>query len=250
MFYKRSTLFGFQWLSVDVPPREESHSFEFGSLHQARFARFSTVRSIQHGSARTTDTTDQAARSATDIGEVMPPTESPSNPKTSRYQGARGYPVPRATRNSPGTPGTPGAPLTAVDSVAPHERDRSEDQSRGKVSPESPLPDPELLILSLARGVMEALAGVREPEQLARWLSEAAFVSLLRRVVMASRARAVTKRVAVVPTTTILRIIVTQPNVGVIEAVVIVRSRVRVRSVAIRLEGVGDRWRASAIHVI
>jgi hypothetical protein len=36
----------------------------------------------------------------------------------------------------------------------------------------------------------------------------------------------------------------------VIEGVVIVRMAVRVRSVAIRLEGLDSRWRASAISVL
>jgi hypothetical protein len=97
---------------------------------------------------------------------------------------------------------------------------------------------------------MEAMAGAREPEQLARWLSEAAFASVLKRVVLANRARAVTKRKAVVPTTAIVRVIITEPIEGVIEAVVIVRSRVRARAVAIRLEGLGDRWIATSFRVL
>ena len=111
-------------------------------------------------------------------------------------------------------------------------------------------PDPELLLIALTRGVMEAMAGAREPEQLARWLSEDAFTSVLKRVVLANRARVVTKRAAVVPTTAIVRIIITEPVGGIIEAVLIVRSRVRARAVAIRLEGVGDRWIATAFRVL
>jgi hypothetical protein len=36
----------------------------------------------------------------------------------------------------------------------------------------------------------------------------------------------------------------------VIEAVVIVRGRARVRAVALRLEGLDRRWRATAINVL
>jgi hypothetical protein len=41
-----------------------------------------------------------------------------------------------------------------------------------------------------------------------------------------------------------------EPRDGVVEAVVIVRNRVRTRAVAIRLEGLDSRWRATAINVL
>jgi hypothetical protein len=43
---------------------------------------------------------------------------------------------------------------------------------------------------------------------------------------------------------------VCEPRDGVVEAVVIVRGRARARAVAIRLEGLDRRWRATAIHVL
>jgi hypothetical protein len=43
---------------------------------------------------------------------------------------------------------------------------------------------------------------------------------------------------------------ITEPRDGVIEAAIIVRGRARTRAVAIRLEGLDRRWRASAINVL
>ncbi len=43
---------------------------------------------------------------------------------------------------------------------------------------------------------------------------------------------------------------ISEPRDGVIEAVTIVTSRARARAVAIRLEGLDRRWRASAISVL
>ena len=40
------------------------------------------------------------------------------------------------------------------------------------------------------------------------------------------------------------------PRDGVVEAVVIVTGRARTRAVAIRLEGLDERWRATAINVL
>ncbi len=40
------------------------------------------------------------------------------------------------------------------------------------------------------------------------------------------------------------------PRDGVIEAVIVVHGRARARAVAIRLEGLDRRWRATAINVL
>jgi hypothetical protein len=114
----------------------------------------------------------------------------------------------------------------------------------------SELPDPEPLLVNLTRCVIEVLAGARELDQLARWVTDDVYKHLLTRVVLSARARAVKGQRAQRPTIAIGRITVSEPRDGVIEAVVIVHSKVRARAVAIRLEGLDHRWRASAIHVL
>jgi len=113
-----------------------------------------------------------------------------------------------------------------------------------------PLPDPEPLLINLTRGVMEVLAGARELDQLARWVSDDVYKHLLRRVVLSARARAVTGRTAQRPNISIGRVHIYEPRPGVVEAVVMVHGRARVQCVAVRLETVGARWRASAINVL
>lgn len=112
------------------------------------------------------------------------------------------------------------------------------------------LPDPEPLLINLTRCVIEVLAGARELDQLARWVSDDVYRHLLKRVVLSARARAVKGQRAQRPTITIGRVTINEPRDGVIEAVVIVHSKVRVRAVAVRLEGLDHRWRASAINVL
>ena len=51
------------------------------------------------------------------------------------------------------------------------------------------LPDPEPFLTNLTRGVLEVLAGVREVDQLARWLTEDAYRKLVGRANLATRAR-------------------------------------------------------------
>jgi hypothetical protein len=53
------------------------------------------------------------------------------------------------------------------------------------------LPDPRPLLENLTRCVLEVLAGARDLEQLARWVSDDVYRHLLRRTVLASRARSI-----------------------------------------------------------
>jgi len=112
------------------------------------------------------------------------------------------------------------------------------------------LPDPAPLLENLTRCVIEILAGARELEQIARWVDDDVYRHLLKRVVISTRARQAKGQTPVRPSFTLGSTTVCEPRDGVVEAVVVVRGRARARAVAIRLEGLDRRWRATAIHVL
>ncbi len=112
------------------------------------------------------------------------------------------------------------------------------------------LPDPEALLLNLARSAVEILAGARELEQIARWVSEDVYRALVKRVILAERARRLKRASVVRPVISLGELHLSEPRDGVIEAVVVVRSRARARAVAIRLEGFDRRWKATALSVL
>lgn len=112
------------------------------------------------------------------------------------------------------------------------------------------LPDPRPLVENLTRFVVEILAGARELEQIARWVTDDVYRTLLKRQAISARARAARGRAVVRPAFAIGSVMLCEPRDGIIEAVVVVNSRARSRAVAIRLEGLDRRWRASAIHVL
>lgn len=112
------------------------------------------------------------------------------------------------------------------------------------------LPNPEPLLENLTRCVIEILAGARDLEQIARWVSDDVYRHLLKRVVLATRARQAKNQKVSRPSFTIGSTTICEPRDGVVEAVVIVRGRARSRAVAIRLEGLDRRWRATAINVL
>jgi hypothetical protein len=112
------------------------------------------------------------------------------------------------------------------------------------------LPDPAPLLENLTRCVVEILAGARDLQQIARWVTDDVYRNLLKRVVLSDRARRARGQQAARPTFTIGSVVSDAPRDGVVEAVVIVHGRARTRAVAIRLEGLDSRWRATAINVL
>ena len=66
------------------------------------------------------------------------------------------------------------------------------------------LPDPDPFLRNLTRGVIEVLAGVREVDQLARWLTEDPYRKLVTRSNLAARARSARGMAAKRPVHTIL----------------------------------------------
>lgn len=114
----------------------------------------------------------------------------------------------------------------------------------------STLPDPTPLLENLTRCVIEILAGARELEQISRWVSDEVYRHLLKRVVLSARSRRARNQPVARPNFAIGSTTFSEPKDGVVEAVVIVRGRARTRAVAIRLEGLDNRWRATAINVL
>ena len=121
---------------------------------------------------------------------------------------------------------------------------------RAAADVDASLPDPRPLLENLTRCVVEILAGARELEQIARWVSDDVYRHLLKRVVISSRARQAKGQKPTRPSFTIGSTTICEPRDGVVEAVIIVRGRARVRAVAFRLEGLDNRWRATAINVL
>ena len=110
--------------------------------------------------------------------------------------------------------------------------------------------DPAQLVAHLALCVTEIIAGVRAPEQIGRWVSEPVYSHVLRRMVLASRARTVKGQPARRPRLHLGKPRLTPVNDTTVEGVVIVHQRSRARAVAIRLERHRDRWRATSLSML
>lgn len=117
-------------------------------------------------------------------------------------------------------------------------------------SSSSALPNPQPLVENLTRCVIEILAGARDLEQVARWVTDDVYRHLLKRTVLSARARHAKGQSPGRPAFALGSTMISEPADGVVEAVVIVRGKARTRAVALRLEGLDGRWRATAINVL
>ncbi|GGA65011.1 hypothetical protein GCM10011490_14550 [Pseudoclavibacter endophyticus] len=107
----------------------------------------------------------------------------------------------------------------------------------------------EALATNVARCALEAIAGTRDLDQLARWVTPGVYRALLTRVQHAERARRARRR-AVSRAHVRVRAVTAQHDVGATEATVVVELGPRVRAVCVRLEPEASRWRASSVSVL
>jgi hypothetical protein len=112
------------------------------------------------------------------------------------------------------------------------------------------LGDPKPILAFLAQSIIETLAGIRDIEQCARWLSDGVYQQLRQKSLASTRSRAESNVRALRPNLTVGKISTFSPRAGVIEGVVIVHNIGRARAVAIRLEGYNGRWRARSVAVL
>lgn len=117
-------------------------------------------------------------------------------------------------------------------------------------TPTRALPHPDEFLRSLTLGVLEVIAGVREASQLARWLAQEPFLRLVTRANLAARARSARGVPARRPRNQIMSLRYSSPADGVIEASLVVDGVARTRAVAIRLEGLDGRWRATDVAIL
>lgn len=112
------------------------------------------------------------------------------------------------------------------------------------------LPDPRPFALELVGGIIECVYGLREPAQFSRWVTEEVYRVVTTRAKRMAATTQQTGRKSSRPIFSIGNAIITQPRDGVVEASVIVRGPARVRAVALRLEGLDYRWRATSFTML
>ena len=110
-------------------------------------------------------------------------------------------------------------------------------------------PDPRPLAINLTRYLIEILAGVRDPEQIARWLEAEAYTALVQLVAVRTRARQARRQVPSWPRFRLGATRIDAPADGIVECVTIVHQEPRSYPIALRLVGLDGRWHAVVIAI-
>jgi hypothetical protein len=112
------------------------------------------------------------------------------------------------------------------------------------------MPDPAPLLPAIATLVVEVIAGARSVDQMAALVSDQVYERLRAKVTQKNRNDALNGRPALLPKFTVTKVKSDSPRPGVIESVVLVSTQARTRAVAIRLEPIHRRWRATSVSVL
>jgi hypothetical protein len=105
------------------------------------------------------------------------------------------------------------------------------------------MPDVDAWVRQLVVGLIEALAGVRPPQQLVRWLDPAVFQAVC------ARSQSVPKGGNPVRPA-ISTVHAQSPRNGIVEATAVVRLGARFRAVTLRLRADEGRWKCAEVHVL
>jgi hypothetical protein len=108
-------------------------------------------------------------------------------------------------------------------------------------------PEPGAWVARLVQAVVEVLAGDRPLLQLMRWLDITVYEQLSEHVTKRA-GRPSGARPG--PVRAVRSVHLCEPRAGVVEAAVVVGNGVRVRAVAVRLEGARGRWRCTRLTIL
>ena len=127
--------------------------------------------------------------------------------------------------------------------------DQDDDQFFGpQPTSRSWLPDPAVWGGHNAQALLEAMAGVRNPAQLVRWVHPEPYAAVATAASAAVRRRERSPDVRR-PRLLVRRVDVCEPADGVAEVAVVLQDGPRIRAMALRLVGQDGRWRVAALRV-
>jgi len=112
------------------------------------------------------------------------------------------------------------------------------------------LPDPAPLLPAIATLVVEVLAGARGVDQLASLVSDQVYDRLRSKISQRHRMEAGTTRPPLMPKFAVGKIRTDSPRAGILESVVLITTQQRTRAVAIRLEPINRKWKATSVSIL
>ena len=112
------------------------------------------------------------------------------------------------------------------------------------------MPDPAPLLPAIATLVVEVIAGARGVDQVASLVSDQVYERLRGKITARHRAEGGPVRPPLMPKFAVGKIRTDSPRPGILESVVLITSQQRTRAVAIRLEPINKKWKATSVSVL
>lgn len=132
-----------------------------------------------------------------------------------------------------------------------HRRISDDEFFDAQPTPRDQLPEPRDVVERLALLSCEILAGTRNLDQIARWVTDEVYRQVAERAIDSRRRRAQATVTSLKrPTVTVISSQLCEPRDGIVEGVALVKIGPRTRAVAVRLEGLDRRWRASSLALL
>lgn len=112
------------------------------------------------------------------------------------------------------------------------------------------LPAPQPWVEMMVSGVLESIHGVRDTRQFVRWMTNDVYNAVEARARSVKLRHQTLKKPIPRPVFTLGNIVLSTPRDGVVEAAAVVHGPTRVRAVAIRLEGLDNRWMTTSFRML
>lgn len=112
------------------------------------------------------------------------------------------------------------------------------------------LPPAKEFIESFVPRVLETIHGLREARSFAQHMNQSVYTAIQARAASAKLRSQVAKAPAPRPVFALGNIVISEPRDGVCEAAAVVHGPTRVRAVALRLEGLDNKWKATSFRML
>lgn len=112
------------------------------------------------------------------------------------------------------------------------------------------LPPAKEFVETFVPQVLETIHGLREVRTFSKNMNQAVFNAIEARAASAKLRSQVAKQPSPRPVFALGNVIISEPRDGVCEAAAVVHGPTRVRAVALRLEGLDNRWKATSFRML
>lgn len=163
-----------------------------------------------------------------------------------KYEDKNGPTIPQAEQKSD----TTGSPPNNTPKKRLYRQAKKDELFDYQPTGTSALPPAKQFVEMFVPRVLETIHGLREARGLARVVNPSVYAAIEARAAGVKLRSQLTKEPSPRPVFALGNVIISEPRDGVCEAAAVVHGPTRVRAVALRLEGLDNRWKATSFRML